>query len=101
MDTNVISGLTTGIHICSSIPETFGYGAYFDYYVMSGTTMRLGTVMGVWNGIGAEYTDTSTLDLGGDTSQVDLSVNLSGGNVNLIATISSGTWTIKSGVRVI
>ena len=68
---------------------------------MSGTTIRLGTVMCAWNGIGTQFTDISTLDLGGDTSQVNLSVNLSGGNVNLIATISSGMWTIKSGVRVI
>ena len=47
-----------------------------------------------------EYAETSTVDLG-DTSDVTLSVDISGTNMRLRATTTSSTWTIKSLIRTI
>ena len=88
-------------HTVATVDMSLGQAAYFDYYVMSGTTLRSGVVLGVWNGTSAKYTEVSTKDLGGNTNAVDLSVDVSGSDARLRATISSGTWTIKTGVRII
>jgi len=101
LDTATMTGLTSGTHVCSLVNTTLGHGAYFDYYVMNSTIMRLGTVMGVWVGSTTQYTDISTPDLNGDTNGVSFSVDVSGGNARLIANITGGTWTIKTGIRVI
>jgi hypothetical protein len=47
-----------------------------------------------------EFTETSTQDLG-DTSDVTLSVDKSGTNLRLIATVTSDDWIIKSLIRAI
>ena len=47
-----------------------------------------------------EFAETSTVDLG-DTSDVTLSVDISGTNMRLRATTTSSTWTIKSLIRAI
>ena len=101
MNTETTSGLTVGSTTCATIDATLGRGAYFDYYLMSGETMRAGTVMTVWNSSSVEYTDTSTKDLGGDTSVVAFSATTSGGFTNLIAVVDSGTWVVKTGTRII
>jgi hypothetical protein len=60
--------------------------------------MRAGTVMVVTNGTTAEFTETSTLDIG-NTSMVILTADINGGNVRLLALSPSGTWTIRTLVR--
>jgi hypothetical protein len=47
-----------------------------------------------------EFTETSTNDLG-DTSDVTLSVDISAGNMRLLATVTSDNWIVKSLVRAI
>jgi hypothetical protein len=56
--------------------------------------------MCVWDGTNTAYTDTSTPDIG-TTTPLSFSVSISGGNANLKANASSGSWTIKVGTRVI
>jgi hypothetical protein len=47
-----------------------------------------------------EFTETSTQDLG-DTSDVTLSVDISGTDMRLRATTTSDDWIIKSLIRAI
>jgi len=47
-----------------------------------------------------EFTETSTQDLG-DTSDVTLSVDISGGSMRLRATTTSDNWSVKSLIRAI
>jgi len=75
-------------------------GAYFDYFVKDGTNKRIGTVMAVWEGSNVEYTDYSTADLG-DTLPISFTVDVSAPAVRLNAIITSGSWTVQTGVRVI
>ena len=75
----------------------------FEYIVYNAgtTSMRAGTILCVWNSTGASYTDTSTTDLGTSTTGISFTVTSSGGIVTLNALITSGTWNIKVGTRVI
>ena len=77
--------------------------AFFDFVVKKGTNVRSGTVYACHNGDTTplvEFTETSTNDLG-DTSDVTLSVDISGGNMRLLATVTSDDWSVKSLIRAI
>ena len=73
-------------------------GAFFDYTCISGSNARAGTVMAIYNGGSVEYTDNSTSDIG-DTSGVTFSVDTSGADMRLRATVTSDDWSIKTLVR--
>ena len=70
-------------------------GAFFDYTCISGSNARAGTVMAIYNGGSVEYTDNSTSDIG-DTSGVTFSVDTSGADMRLRATVTSDDWSIKT-----
>jgi hypothetical protein len=65
------------------------------------TASRAGTIMANWNSATASYTDTCTADLGGATTGIEFNVDISASYVRLNVTITSGTWTVKSGTRII
>lgn len=48
-----------------------------------------------------EYTSTSTNDLNDDTSGISFDVYISGDNVILSSVITTGTWNVKIGCRMI
>ena len=81
-------------------------------------SQRAGSVVATWiynvvsgalTASGIVYTDTSTVDLNGDTSSINLnplftnySGNINSGYISLFANIvDATTWTIKIGARVI
>jgi len=72
--------------------------AFFDFVVKKGTNIRSGTVYACHDGTNVEFTETSTQDLG-DTSDVVLSVDISGTQMRLIATVTSDDWSVKSLIR--
>jgi len=77
--------------------------AFFDFVVKKGTNVRSGTVYACHDGDTTplvEFTETSTQDLG-DTSDVVLSVDISGANMRLLATVASDDWSVKSLVKAI
>ena len=74
--------------------------AFFDFVVKKGTNIRSGTVYACHDGTNVEFTETSTNDLG-DTSDVVLSVDMSGSNMRLLATVASDDWSVKSLIRAI
>jgi hypothetical protein len=57
--------------------------------------------MCVWNGSTVSYTDTSTTDLGNSTAGIEFLVDINTGNVRLRAVITTGTWTVKVGTRIL
>jgi hypothetical protein len=89
--------------VAYSVDKTTGTAAYFDYRITNTTNSgwRAGTVMVVWDGTNVEFTDTSTNDITATTSGLSWTPAISGSNLNLTATITSGTWNIKIGSRVI
>jgi hypothetical protein len=92
---DVDSGAT---RVIATIASATYDGAFFDFVIKKGTNLRAGTVYSVHNGTTVEFTETSTNDLG-NTSDVTLSVDLSGGNIRLLATTLSNDWIIKVLVR--
>ena len=86
--TETIATVNTGSHS----------GAFFDYTCINGSNARAGTVMAIYNGGSVEYTDNSTSDIG-TTSGVTFSVDTSGANMRLRATVTSDNWIIKTLVR--
>jgi hypothetical protein len=57
--------------------------------------------MVVWDGTNVQYTDSSTPDLGASTLGVEFSSLISGSDLILKAIVTTGTWNIKVGARVI
>jgi len=84
-----------------TIVEASGTSAVFDYYVSNGAGSRAGTVMTVWNGAATTYTDYSTPDLGSSTTGISFTTTADGTNVYLNAVVTTGTWTVKVGSRII
>jgi hypothetical protein len=95
------TGLTTS-GIIVSIGATSYDAGYFDYVISeAGGAKRAGTVIAVWDSSSATFTDYSTVDLNNSTNSFAWNVQVSGGNLNLVSQISSGTWSVKIGSRVI
>jgi len=94
-NTDVDTGTETVISV-----DDASIGIFFDYVVSNGTNLRAGTVTAVHDGTNVEFTETSTADLGNTTDLV-LSVDLSGGNVRLRATAASNNWSVKTVTRLI
>jgi len=96
-------GVTAGITTVDSFPVSSGQSCIFEYYLVqpSDNSTRTGFVMSTWDSSTAVWTDNSTPDLNGSTSDVAFRVGISGGNVQLDVTITSGTWTVIVNRRVI
>jgi hypothetical protein len=92
--------LTAGTNTVYSIPTSAYTGAFFDYTVIStGTTgARAGTIMSIWSGTTAQYTDVSTNDIG-TTSGISFSVAVVGSNAVLSSSATTAGWTLKTIIR--
>jgi len=93
----------TGAEVVAQVAHATYTAAFFDFVVKKGTNVRSGTVYACHNGDTTplvEFTETSTNDLG-DTSDVTLSVDISGANMRLLATVISDDWSVKSLIRAI
>jgi len=90
----------TGTETVASVAIATYTAAFFDFVIKKTTNVRSGTVYACHDGTNVEFTETSTQDLG-DTSDVTLSVDISGGNMRLRATTTSDNWSIKSLIRAI
>jgi hypothetical protein len=95
--------IDTGVEVVAQVSTSTYTAAFFDFVVKKGTNVRSGTVYACHNGDSTplvEFTETSTNDLG-DTSDVTLSVDISGTNMRLLATVTSDDWSVKSLIRAI
>ena len=90
----------TGTETVANVAIATYTAAFFDFVIKKGTNVRSGTVYACHDDTTVEFTETSTQDLG-DTSDVTLSVDISGGNMRLLATVTSDDWSVKSLIRAI
>ena len=90
----------TGAETIASVAIATYTAAFFDFVIKKTTNVRSGTVYACHDGTNVEFTETSTQDLG-DTSDVTLSVDISGTDMRLRATTTSDDWIIKSLIRAI
>ena len=84
----------------ASVVKATHTAAFFDYVIKKGTNVRAGVVTACHDGTNVEFNETSTVDLG-DTSDVTLSVDISGTLMRLMATTTSNDWSVKSLIRAI
>ena len=99
----VINNISTDTDIFT-IPDSSGGAGFYDYYIYNSTpSYRAGTIMAVWDASSdtVEYTETSTPDLNGTTSGITFTLRISSNNLILKAKVTSGTWSIRLGVRLI
>jgi hypothetical protein len=102
LNTSSSSGLTTGTTSIVSFTASAGNGAYFDYHLSGFSNQRrTGTIMSTWNGSDVAFTDTSTPDLNGSTRPIEFNVAIITGNVTLQSVVTSGTWSVDTGIRII
>ena len=94
------TNVDTGAETVASVLKATYTAAFFDFVIKEGTNLRAGTVFACHDGTNVVYTETSTNDLG-DTSDVTLSVDISGTAMRLRATVTSDDWIIKSLIRAI
>lgn len=88
--------VTSPSEVIDSFAYTESNGVRWEYNIRTSTAIRKGSFSTGWLSDGSDIDDgaeISSADIG-DTSPVVLSCDISGGNVRLIATVSSGTWTI-------
>jgi hypothetical protein len=94
-------GSVTGTSTLITLVAASGVSANFNYYVSDGTNKRSGTVMSVWDGSTTAFTDYSTPDIGGSTTGISFQTTVSGTNILFQAVVTSGTWTVKVGSRIV
>ena len=90
----------SGLELVANVLVASYTAAFFDFVVKKGTNVRSGTVYACHDGTNVEFTETSTNDLG-DTSDVVLSVDISGTNMRLLADAATSGWSVKSLIRAI
>jgi hypothetical protein len=81
-----------------SLPTASYDTAFFEYSIRSGSNARAGTIMAVQLGSAVNFTETTTTDFG-STSAVSFTVIVTGSNIALTGSSTSGAWTIKTIVR--
>ena len=84
--------------VVDTFPITSGNAARWDY-IITGPAQRAGTIYCTWSPDGltiSQPAEQSTDDIGGTTiGVVTFSVSILSGNVRLIVTPTSGTWTVR------
>jgi hypothetical protein len=85
----------TGTETIDSFDVGDAFGCVWHYTVRSGSNQRSGIIVGSWiaSGASVSYFEDSTDDIG-DTDDVTLAVDFSGGTIRLRATAASDDWTI-------
>ena len=72
--------------------------AFFEYSVRSGSNARAGNIMAIQSGSLVNFTETTTTDFG-NTSAISFTVIVSGSNIALTGSSTTGSWTIKAIVK--
>jgi len=96
INTNITVNVTpdSGSVYIDSIPITSGNTAKWLVSINDGVNnFKASEMFASWNNTMVKYYNTEVSEIG--TVPVSLSVDNTGGNINLLATAFSGTWTIK------
>ena len=101
LNSSTHTSLGIGTTIIGTYSISISNSIWVDYIINDSVSFRSGTLMSVHNNSITTYTDISTPDLGVSTTPFVLSTDINTGNIQVIATISTGTWDIKFSVRFI
>jgi len=93
-----VTQTNSGSFVMYSLPTASYDTAFFEYSVRSGSNARAGTIMAIQSGSAVNFTETTTTDFG-TTSAVSFAVVVTGSNMALTGSSTSGAWTIKTIVR--
>lgn len=88
----------SGSFVLYSLPTASYDTAFFEYSVRSGSNARAGTIMAIQSGSAVNFTETTTTDFG-NTAAVAFTVIVTGSNMALTGSSTSGAWTTKCIVR--
>ncbi len=83
----------TGTETVDSFTASLAYAVEFDVVIRKGSNRRKVKVGATWEGTNVNYDTISTIDIG--TVDIELSVDISGGNVRLLATAISDDWIVS------
>ena len=88
-----------------SFSDTIGVSLFCDYYIINNTydSYRAGTIVAVWNknlNI-ITFTDNSTNDLNGSTSDLYFSMSIVSNNVILTSNITNDSWSLKVSYKIL
>jgi hypothetical protein len=82
--------------VVDSFDVSDAYGARWDYVVYDGTNQRAGSITTTWKSDGSTIATPahfSSTDIGATTG-IELGVEYFSGDIRLVATVTSGTWTV-------
>jgi len=96
--TKKVTMTNSGSFVVYSLPTASYDTAFFDYSIKSGSNARAGQIMAIQSGASVNFTETTTTDFG-NTTAVSFTVLVSGSNMVLTGSASTGSWTIKSIIR--
>ena len=88
-----------------SFSDTIGVSLFCDYYIINNTydSYRAGTIVAVWNknlNI-ITFTDNSTNDLNGSTSDLYFSMSIVDNDVILTSNITNDSWSLKVSYKIL
>jgi hypothetical protein len=91
----IVSGMTGTTDILT-IDKSLGDSMKLEYHTTNSLGYkRTGTLMIVWDSVGAQFTDYSSEDLNGLTDDIEFTSIISGSNLLVTATITGDTWDVK------
>ena len=94
--------VTTGTTVITQVPCVSGSTGHFNYFVKeSNGAIRGGTIIAAWDCSGAVFTDYSTTDLNNTTEGISFTVDVNSNNLRILSNVTSGTWTIKVGIKIV
>jgi hypothetical protein len=96
--TTKVTQTNSGSFVVYSLPTSSYDTAFYEYSIKSGSNGRAGTIMAIQSGSSVNYTEVVTTDFG-STSAITFSVTVSGSNIILSGSSTTGSWTTKCIIR--
>ena len=96
--TTKITQTNSGSFVVYSLPTASYDTAFFEYSIKSGSNARAGTIMAIQSGTSVNFTETTTTDFG-NTTPVSFTVVVTGSNMALTGSSTTGSWTVKTIIR--
>jgi hypothetical protein len=93
-----VTQTNSGSFVMYLLPTASYDTAFFEYSVRSGSNARAGTIMAIQSGSAVNFTETTTTDFG-STSAISFVVVVTGSNMAITGSSTTGSWTIKTIVR--
>ena len=98
VSTAKVTQTNSGSFTVYSLPTASYDTAFFEYSVRSGSNARVGTIMAIQSASSVNFMETTASQFG-STSAISFTVIITGSNMALTGSSTTGSWTIKTIVR--